>query len=163
LAIEHEIVLELWREISDGWCFASSKIADAFKRTPLSEEQKREAVETLHTMIAQFRRLDFALQDSGATENGRQREIALLAAALLEAEALHARAARFSPTALHLENPARAFSTGAFREGLFEAQDEGSQLIAEIATPARGSRVLDACAGTGGKTLALSALMGGTG
>ncbi len=82
---------------------------------------------------------------------------------LLEAESLHASATRFSPFGLALENPARAFSSGAFRDGFFEAQDEGSQLVAEIATPARGSRVLDACAGTGGKTLALAALMGGTG
>ncbi len=255
LTEEHEVVLELWREISDGWIFASSKIADAFRRNNLTDEQKKEVVETLHEMLAQFRKLDYALQGSGATENGRQREIALLASALLlsgnldaagangfvedvkwdyvakvseriekiedpikrfatqhslpdilagrfmkdygdkaaeladslnsrapftlrvntlkatrdeliaalAAENLNAQATRFSPFGLDLENPARAFASDAFRNGLFEAQDEGSQLVAEIVTPARGSKVLDACAGTGGKTLALSALMGGTG
>ena len=40
-----------------------------------------------------------------------------------------------------------------------EIQDEGSQLIAELTAPPPGGTVIDACAGAGGKTLALGALM----
>jgi len=47
----------------------------------------------------------------------------------------------------------------AFREGWFEFQDEGSQLISYFADSRPGMFVVDACAGTGGKTLHLAALM----
>jgi len=47
----------------------------------------------------------------------------------------------------------------AFQKGWFEVQDEGSQIVAELAGPAQGSQVLDFCAGAGGKTLAFSAMM----
>ncbi len=50
-----------------------------------------------------------------------------------------------------------------FAEGLVEFQDEASQLVAQLADPKPGSRVLDACAGAGGKSLALAALMGDEG
>ncbi|MFL5364605.1 MAG: RsmB/NOP family class I SAM-dependent RNA methyltransferase [Myxococcales bacterium] len=46
---------------------------------------------------------------------------------------------------------------GSFREGLFEVQDEGSQLVAALCAARAGDVVLDACAGAGGKTLALAA------
>src|SRR5262249_25039431 len=47
----------------------------------------------------------------------------------------------------------------AFQKGWFEVQDEGSQIVAELAGAAAGMQVLDFCAGAGGKTLALSAAM----
>jgi 16S rRNA (cytosine967-C5)-methyltransferase len=47
----------------------------------------------------------------------------------------------------------------AFQKGWFEVQDEGSQVVAELTGAAPGQQVLDFCAGAGGKTLALSALM----
>jgi 16S rRNA (cytosine967-C5)-methyltransferase len=57
----------------------------------------------------------------------------------------------------------RALGTDAFAQGRFVVQDEASQLIAELAPPTAGSRVLDLCASPGGKTLALSADVGETG
>jgi 16S rRNA (cytosine967-C5)-methyltransferase len=45
----------------------------------------------------------------------------------------------------------------AFRDGWFEVQDEGSQLVAEMVAARPGETVLDLCAGAGGKTLALAA------
>ncbi len=51
----------------------------------------------------------------------------------------------------------------AFQKGWFEVQDEGSQIVAELAGAAPGMQVLDYCAGAGGKTLALSAAMGNHG
>jgi len=50
-----------------------------------------------------------------------------------------------------------------FKRGLFELQDEGSQLIGELLAPKGGERVLDLCAGAGGKSLQLAALMGDRG
>jgi len=49
--------------------------------------------------------------------------------------------------------------TRAFREGWVEPQDEGSQRLAAFVAPAPGETVVDFCAGAGGKTLALGALM----
>lgn len=51
------------------------------------------------------------------------------------------------------------FATEAFRTGLFEVQDAGSQLIAPLLDVAPGMRVVDACAGAGGKSLHIAALM----
>ena len=50
-----------------------------------------------------------------------------------------------------------------FKEGAIEVQDEGSQLLAQITGAKRGEMVVDFCAGAGGKTLALGALMRNTG
>jgi 16S rRNA (cytosine967-C5)-methyltransferase len=52
---------------------------------------------------------------------------------------------------------------GCFRAGLFEVQDEGSQLIAALCKARPGETVLDACAGAGGKTLAIAADLRGEG
>jgi 16S rRNA (cytosine967-C5)-methyltransferase len=50
-----------------------------------------------------------------------------------------------------------------FLKGMVEIQDEGSQLVARLADPAPGQQVLDLCAGGGGKSLAMAALMGNKG
>jgi 16S rRNA (cytosine967-C5)-methyltransferase len=68
-----------------------------------------------------------------------------------------------APAGVVLETRVNAFGLSAFRDGLFEVMDEGSQLVAELVAPPPGGRVLDACAGAGGKTLALGAIMGGKG
>ncbi|MBE2253162.1 MAG: RsmB/NOP family class I SAM-dependent RNA methyltransferase [Myxococcus sp.] len=63
---------------------------------------------------------------------------------------------RWSPDALHLTiRPANLTATQPWREGLFELQDEGSQLLAALVP--EGDTLLDLCAGAGGKTLALAA------
>ncbi|MCA9728325.1 MAG: RsmB/NOP family class I SAM-dependent RNA methyltransferase, partial [Candidatus Eisenbacteria bacterium] len=59
--------------------------------------------------------------------------------------------------------PANLIATRAFKRGGFELQDEGSQLVSELVAPPPGGRVLDACAGSGGKTLHLGALLQGKG
>jgi 16S rRNA (cytosine967-C5)-methyltransferase len=63
------------------------------------------------------------------------------------------------PDALVLEERQNIFITPQFKEGLFEVQDAGSQAIAPFLQIAAGLRVIDACAGAGGKTLHLAALM----
>ncbi|MGI5863394.1 MAG: RsmB/NOP family class I SAM-dependent RNA methyltransferase [Myxococcales bacterium] len=77
----------------------------------------------------------------------------------LAQEGIAASPARWSPDGLHLSGRPNVFGSQAWREGLFEIQDEGSQLIAQLAAPRPGERCIDFCAGAGGKTLALAALM----
>ncbi len=62
------------------------------------------------------------------------------------------------PDALEMLEKANIFRTEAFKNGLFEIQDAGSQLISPYLNVQPGMRVVDACAGAGGKTLHLSAL-----
>ncbi len=57
----------------------------------------------------------------------------------------------------------RALATAAFRDGKFVVQDEASQLIAALPSPPPGARALDLCASPGGKTMAMSAAVGGGG
>ena len=47
----------------------------------------------------------------------------------------------------------------SFQDGLFEVQDAASQLIGKVCAPAKNYRVLDLCAGAGGKTLQLASMM----
>ncbi|MDA9900635.1 RsmB/NOP family class I SAM-dependent RNA methyltransferase [bacterium] len=63
------------------------------------------------------------------------------------------------PLALKLVERANVFKTEAFKMGWFEVQDASSQLVAEYLDVQPGMKVVDACAGAGGKTLHLSALM----
>jgi 16S rRNA C967 or C1407 C5-methylase (RsmB/RsmF family) len=64
---------------------------------------------------------------------------------------------------LILEGEVDLFRLPEFRDGWFEVQDEGSQLVSELVAPPPGGRILDACAGAGGKTLHLGALLRGKG
>ncbi|MBW8361861.1 MAG: methyltransferase domain-containing protein [Kaistella sp.] len=63
------------------------------------------------------------------------------------------------PDAIQLEEKKNVFLTSAFKDGLFEVQDASSQRIGELLDVQEGMRVVDACAGAGGKTLHLAALM----
>jgi 16S rRNA (cytosine967-C5)-methyltransferase len=79
--------------------------------------------------------------------------------ARLAEEGVAAEPTRFSPWGLALDGHANAFALRAFKEGRFEIQDEGSQLIALACGARPGWTVVDACAGAGGKALALAAEM----
>jgi len=63
------------------------------------------------------------------------------------------------PDALILTERANVFLTDAFKDGLFEVQDASSQLVAYFLDVKPGMRVVDTCAGAGGKTLHLASLM----
>lgn len=79
----------------------------------------------------------------------------------LRADGIATRAGRLAPHALLVESERpNLFGAAAWREGLFEVQDEGSQLLAALVGACPGERVLDLCAGAGGKTLALSSEVG---
>lgn len=81
----------------------------------------------------------------------------------LAAEGIASTPARFAATALHVAGEHDLFATAAFRRGDFEQQDEASQLVAAIVAPPPGGKVLDLCAGNGGKTLALAAALANRG
>jgi 16S rRNA (cytosine967-C5)-methyltransferase len=63
------------------------------------------------------------------------------------------------PLALRLPERANVFVTQSFKNGFFEVQDASSQLVAAMLDVKPGQRVVDTCAGAGGKSLHLAALM----
>jgi len=81
----------------------------------------------------------------------------------LAADGIAAMPGTLSPLVIRLrEKPALA-KHPLFLDGAFEVQDEGSQLLGYLLEPKRGEMVVDFCAGAGGKTLLLGALMKNTG
>jgi 16S rRNA (cytosine967-C5)-methyltransferase len=67
------------------------------------------------------------------------------------------------PNALELVERKNVFTTEAFKNGHFEVQDASSQLVAPFLDVKEGMRVIDACAGAGGKSLHLASLMNNKG
>lgn len=74
-----------------------------------------------------------------------------------------AEACRFSPHGVRLAGKPALQKHPLFLSGGFEVQDEGSQLLGFLVQPRRGELVVDFCAGAGGKTLQLGAMMRSTG
>jgi 16S rRNA (cytosine967-C5)-methyltransferase len=66
---------------------------------------------------------------------------------------------KLSPDGIHLAKRTNLFGLDLFRAGWFELQDEGSQIISLLLDPKPNWRVADVCAGGGGKTLHVAALM----
>lgn len=83
--------------------------------------------------------------------------------AALQASGVEAHAGAYSPTAIRLAGKPALQKHPLFLAGDFEVQDEGSQLLAYLLQPRRGELVVDFCAGAGGKTLQLGAMMRSTG
>ena len=85
------------------------------------------------------------------------------AAACLAEAGLPTEPTPFSPVGLRRRERAPIFRTRCFEEGLIEVQDEGSQLLSLLLEPKRHEMVVDFCAGAGGKTLHIAALMANSG
>lgn len=81
----------------------------------------------------------------------------------LAAAGVEASAAPHAPSAVHLAGHRDTNTLPGAREVRFDVQDEGSQLIAELVAAQPGETVVDACAGAGGKALALGDAMEGRG
>ncbi|GHU06423.1 NOL1/NOP2/Sun family protein [Betaproteobacteria bacterium] len=71
--------------------------------------------------------------------------------------------AALSPQGIRLQGKPALQKHPLFVDGSFEVQDEGSQILGFLLQPRRGEMVVDFCAGAGGKTLQLGALMRSTG
>jgi 16S rRNA (cytosine967-C5)-methyltransferase len=99
-------------------------------------------------------------RDALAAELAREGELATHPGALVD-------------TALVVDTRVNLFATAAFQRGAFEAQDEGSQMLADVVVECLGAAraaahdrpplVIDYCAGAGGKTLAIAARLGNRG
>lgn len=78
---------------------------------------------------------------------------------LLEREGFETENVKDLDDAFTLKKRGNVFRTEAFQNGFFEVQDANSQKVALLVNPQPGERVIDACAGAGGKSLHLAALM----
>ncbi len=83
--------------------------------------------------------------------------------ARLAGEGIGAEAGRLSPLAIRLKAKPALQKHPLYLDGTIEVQDEGSQLLGYLLAPKRGEMAADFCAGAGGKTLLLGALMRSTG
>ena len=83
--------------------------------------------------------------------------------AQLGQDGLAATACPFAPEGIRLAGKPFLAKHPLFLDGSIEVQDEGSQLLGHLLAPKRGEMVVDFCAGAGGKTLLLGALMRSTG
>jgi len=81
------------------------------------------------------------------------------ALAALAEEGILGRPTKYSPFGIRVEGRPPLGAVQAFRQGLVEVQDEGSQVLAMLVDAHAGMHVLDLCAGAGGKSLALAAMM----
>jgi 16S rRNA (cytosine967-C5)-methyltransferase len=114
---------------------------------------------------AQFERLTQALLQAAPLDlrvnalKARRDEVR----SLLQGAGIDASVTRYSPWGLRIAGRPAVNALPAFRDGLFEVQDEGSQLLAALLDARRGEMAVDFCAGAGGKTLALGAAMRNTG
>ncbi|KLT72532.1 SAM-dependent methlyltransferase [Neisseria arctica] len=81
----------------------------------------------------------------------------------LQAEGLDAEATPYSPWGIRLKNKIALNKHPRFLDGTLEVQDEGSQLLALLLGAKRGDIAVDFCAGAGGKTLAIGAMMANKG
>ncbi|CAG4882587.1 SAM-dependent methyltransferase [Georgfuchsia toluolica] len=148
--------------------YSSAQRAEADGHLPLLErEGGRESVEDFeslssHEWLLKLSRslnqpapLDLRVNSLKAT---RDEVLELLGKYRITAEPC-----RYAPFGIRLkEKPALSRET-LFIEGKIEVQDEGSQLLGHLLQPKRGEMVADFCAGAGGKTLLLGALMRSTG
>ncbi|MDR2000228.1 MAG: RsmB/NOP family class I SAM-dependent RNA methyltransferase [Zoogloeaceae bacterium] len=83
--------------------------------------------------------------------------------ARLQADGFSAAPCRYAPFGIRVKGRPSLAKQPLYVEGAVEVQDEGSQLLALLVAPKRGEMVVDFCAGAGGKTLALGAMMRSTG
>lgn len=81
----------------------------------------------------------------------------------LEADGIKAEKTPYSPWGIRLTERVNITVHPLFLDGLIEVQDEGSQLVSLLSQAKAGETVIDWCAGAGGKTLALSAMMSAKG
>ena len=114
-----------------------------------------DALDSLGVALLEPAPLDLRVNPAKADRETALRELA--------DEGVDARASELAPLGIRVAGKPALERTRAFGQGLVEVQDCGSQLIAHLVAPKRGQTVVDFCAGAGGKTLALAALLRGTG
>ena len=78
---------------------------------------------------------------------------------ILSKEGIEARVTKISSDAIVLKKRKSLKNLNSFKSGLFEIQDGGSQLIPSFLNPVEGDKIIDCCAGAGGKALSLASNM----
>ncbi|MBF0402198.1 MAG: RsmB/NOP family class I SAM-dependent RNA methyltransferase [Magnetococcales bacterium] len=121
----------------------------------LVEQWGEAEAESLGLCLNQAAQVDLRVNTLRATREGVMQ--ALVAAQIV------ATPTPYAPTGLRLAERRPLGGLDSFKQGWFELQDEGSQLIAPLLAVRPGETVVDLCAGGGGKSLHLAALMGNRG
>ncbi|RMX08126.1 RsmB/NOP family class I SAM-dependent RNA methyltransferase [Corticibacter populi] len=114
--------------------------------------------DTFWTLIAALRQpapLDVRVNILRAKRSAVQQQLAAIG--------LSCQSTPYSPWGLRFDDKPSLQRSAPFQDGLIEVQDEGSQLLALLSDARRNETVVDFCAGAGGKTLALGAMMRNTG
>ncbi|WP_448190931.1 RsmB/NOP family class I SAM-dependent RNA methyltransferase [Azospirillum sp. sgz301742] len=124
--------------------------AEAGMRTALGDRFKQEM-----TALLDAAPMDLRVNPVKASRDGARKS--------LEKAGIVSEETRWSPLGLRVKGRPALSATDAFKNGLVEIQDEGSQLVAFAVAPKPGHQVVDFCAGAGGKTLAMAALMNNKG
>ena len=127
-----------------GWIYA--RLVERF-----GEAETLEMAQTLNTPAP----LDLRVN---SIKSSREQVVAELSAAPIVAEPTP-----YAPLALRIQKKPALQNLPVFKTGAVEVQDEGSQVLAQLVGARRGEMVVDFCAGAGGKTLALGAIMRNTG
>jgi len=122
---------------------------------PLEQQLGRDGLAALGAALLQPAPLDLRVNLLKARRDAVQ--------AALAAEGVEAAPTPHSPWGLRVAGKPALQRSAVYLRGEFEVQDEGSQLLALLTGARRGETVVDFCAGAGGKTLALGAMMRNTG
>lgn len=169
----------LWQVWAAYWVLSDQELPffdelNAVRRGAILERSKQEVPETVRASIPDWMetRLSRELQSSWpairATLNTPAEVFLRVNTLKTERRTLKTRLAQEGfmtevlkeiPTAIQMRQRYNVFSMAAFKEGLFEVQDASSQRVAPFLQVEPGMKVVDACAGAGGKTLHLAALM----
>jgi 16S rRNA (cytosine967-C5)-methyltransferase len=180
LHLERKLDTEAIAALCDGSRFAPSPLSDAERKALTSNSLDGAPAhiagdypEWLDPYFAQAfgedRALEAAAMASRAPLDLRVNTLKAKREKVLAATAhLGTMPTKWSPVGLRIEISADARNPGiqseeAFLKGQIEVQDEGSQLAALLSAAKPGEQVIDLCAGAGGKTLALAAMMQGKG
>src|SRR5205807_726428 len=180
LKVERGLDVDAIAALCDGGRFAPAPLSDA-ERAALASRSTADALphiagdypEWLDTYLAEVfgeeRAMEAAAMASRAPLDLRVNTLKAARPKVLASTGhLGTMPTPWSPTGLRIELGADARNPGihaeeAFIKGAIEVQDEGSQLAALFSAAKPGEQVIDLCAGAGGKTLALAAMMQGKG
>lgn len=152
----------------DGQGHAPAPLSDEERQSGASPTSSADALDLDDWLLAAFRAsLGDAADQTARALQGRApvvlranlgKTTPAAAVQLLSEEGVLARPHPIASTALLVEEGARGLAlTAAYRSGLFELQDGSSQAAMETISLPAGARLLDFCAGGGGKSLALAA------
>jgi 16S rRNA (cytosine967-C5)-methyltransferase len=180
LRLERGLTADAIAALCDGGRFAPSPLSDA-ERAALSSRSLDDAPAHIAgdypewldpyfaAVFGEDRGLEAAAMASRAPLDLRVNTLKAKREKVLASTAhLGATPTKWSPNGLRIELAADARNPGilaeeAFIKGQIEVQDEGSQLAALLSAAKPGEQVIDLCAGAGGKSLALAAMMQGKG